>query len=389
MILIDVSRLVARYQKGLLPTGVDRVCLAYIAHFQSQALAVLSEGAFNAVLSTSDSTKMFDALLNPTVTSKLLLKRLILKARMVGWMRAWWNYKNAILINVSHTGLEHREYAMPLRLRGVKPLLMVHDLIPITHPEFVCKGDDIQHKARIKNALKMASGIVTNSQHTLDALTQFAKQHGYTMPQVAVAPLAHGLDEPLDAHVIASKSPFSAPYFVMLGTIEPRKNHWLLLQLWQRLIDELGEKAPRLVIIGRRGWECDHVIDLLERCEKLKGYVIELSDCSDQQLANILRFANALLFPTLTEGFGLPITEALQLKVPVIASDLAVFKEFANEVPEYLDPLDSHAWHQSILEYMDIQHPKRQAQIARMQSLTLPTWQTHFEKVDALIKRLS
>ncbi len=143
------------------------------------------------------------------------------------------------------------------------------------------------------------------------------------------------------------------------------------------------------MIIGRRGWECDHVVDLLERCEKLKGYVIELSDCSDTQLANILLFSNALLFPSLTEGFGLPITEALQLKVPVIASDLAVFKEFAHEVPEYLDPLDSLAWHQLILEYMDAQHPKRQAQIARMQSLTLPTWKTHFEKVDALIKRLS
>ena len=337
MILIDISRLLARYKKGLLPTGVDRVCLAYIAHFQAHACAraVLSAGRFNAVLSNTDSAKAFRALLNPTASASGLFKQLELKAKLFGWMRAWRPNTRAVLINVSHTGLEHRSYATPLRMQGAKLVLMVHDLIPITHPEFVRKGDDIQHQARMRHALKMASGIITNSQHTLEALSAFARQHHYAMPPAVVAPLAHGFN----LQAIAKQATYASPYFVMLGTIEPRKNHWMLLQLWQKLIAEMGAATPKLVIIGRRGWECDHVVDLLDRCEPLKGHVIELSECTDNVLASILHGANALLFPTLTEGFGLPILEALQLNVPVIASDLAVFKEFAYDVPEYLDPL--------------------------------------------------
>lgn len=67
-------------------------------------------------------------------------------------------------------------------------------------------------------------------------------------------------------------------YFVVLGTIEPRKNHLLLLQVWRQLIEELGLAAPRLVIIGQRGWECEQVVDLLDRCEVLRGVVLEKTD---------------------------------------------------------------------------------------------------------------
>jgi glycosyltransferase involved in cell wall biosynthesis len=384
-ILIDVSRVVARSLKGLLPTGVDRVCLAYIEYYNERARAVLCEGRLSAVLSKNDSKLIFNALSNPSKASQKLIKKLVLKARCIGWARALMPYKKSILINVSHTGLDHPEYAMMLRKHGALPVFMVHDLIPITHPEYARIGDFIQHQARMLNALKLGAGIISNSQYTLDSFQDFANKHKLTPPQAIVAPLSHGINS---QKVITQNSPYPTPYFVMLGTIEPRKNHWLLLQVWRRLIEQLGDQAPKLVIIGRRGWECENIIDLLERCEILKSHVIELEMCSDQELTNILHYSNALLFPTFTEGFGLPIAEALDLNVPVIASNLSVFREFAHDVPEYIDPLDAIKWLTTIIEYNDLNHPKRLAQIERIKTLTLPTWQQHFAQVDKFIASL-
>ena len=67
-------------------------------------------------------------------------------------------------------------------------------------------------------------------------------------------------------------SPYCPPYFVVLGTIEPRKNHNLLFRVWRKLVEDMGDRAPRLVLIGRRGWECENAVDILERSEILRGF---------------------------------------------------------------------------------------------------------------------
>jgi len=175
----------------------------------------------------------------------------------------------------------------------------------------------------------------------------------------------------------------------MLGNIEPRKNHWMLLQLWRRLVDQRGAAAPRLVVIGQRAWECENVVDLLDRCEQLNGFVVEHAGCGDDELVNTLRRARALLYPSFVEGFGLPIAEALSLGVPVIASDLCVFREFAGDVPDYADPLDGLHWLELIEEYMRPDSALRAAQVARMPAFIAPTWAQHFERIDGLVADLA
>lgn len=174
----------------------------------------------------------------------------------------------------------------------------------------------------------------------------------------------------------------------MLGTIEPRKNHWLILHVWRRLVEQMGNDAPKLVIIGRRGWECENVIDMLERCEPLRRVVIEESDCSDIQLNAWLQHARALLFPSFVEGYGMPLVEALGLGVPVIASDLPVFHEIASDFPTYLDPLDGPGWYANILAYMEYDSPERRHRIQKIASFRTPTWSEHFEQVDSFLDSL-
>ena len=86
------------------------------------------------------------------------------------------------------------------------------------------------------------------------------------------------------------------------------------------------------------------------------------------------------------EGFGIPLIEALQLGIPVLASDLAVFREIAGDIPEYLDPVDGVGWRQMLLEYSREDSMRRRAQCERMSAFAAPDWTRHFVQVDALLQ---
>jgi glycosyltransferase involved in cell wall biosynthesis len=116
--------------------------------------------------------------------------------------------------------------------------------------------------------------------------------------------------------------------------------------------------------------------------------VIEKRRCPDAALATWLQHAQALLFPSFVEGFGLPLLEALSQGVPAIASDLAVFREFAGEIPDYLDPLDGSGWKARVLDYAQPDSALRRAQLERMRGFQAPTWENHFATVEGLIERI-
>ena len=383
-ILVDVTRLLDRFMAGRLPTGVDRVSLAYVGHFAHQAQAVVRFGRRSLVLTPAASAQLFRALLHPSPRFGWTVRKLV-GPEYCNLLRRQ-DIAGKFLFNTGHTGLERATYPARLRRMAVRPVFFIHDLIPITHPEYCRPGELAKHVMRMRNALAVASGIIANSQATLEALADFAARAGQAMPPAVVAPLGTPrLPAP------SAVRPLAEPYFVMLGTIEARKNHLLILQVWRRLVDIMGARAPRLVIIGQRGWECENVVDLLERCASLRGIVIELSSCTDADVSTYLTHAQALLFPSFAEGYGMPLVEALLLGLPVIASDLPAFREIAGDVPEYVDPLDALGWLATITAYApDTAHaPVRAQQLVRLERFNVPTWESHFDVVDRFLAALS
>lgn len=380
-ILIDVTRLLDRRMQGRLPTGVDRVGLEYVRHFGARSTALVRFAGQSIELSARDSQRAFDALLSPSAGFNHLIRFLVAKAlpRNPGQRSA----APRLLFNTGHSGLERRQYTLLVERFALLPLYFVHDLIPITHPEYCRPGEDEKHQLRMNTVLRTGSGVITNSAATLADLVAYAQESGLPMPPATVALLA-----PARLPPPAASAPLAKPYFVVLGTIEPRKNHWLLLQIWRQLIARLGDAAPRLVVIGQRGWECENVVDLLERCRDLQGFVVEQPACSDADLASYLHHAQALLFPSFSEGYGMPLVEALSLRLPVIASDLPAFREVAGDVPEYVDPLDGKRWRELLLAYTPADSRLRSEQLQRMTGFTSPSWSTHFERVEELIGRL-
>jgi len=174
------------------------------------------------------------------------------------------------------------------------------------------------------------------------------------------------------------------PYFVVLGTIEPRKNHLLLLNLWTRLATTMAT-PPRLVVIGARGWENEQVVDMLERSQRLRGLVEEHNRLGDAGVGSLLTEARAVLVPSFAEGFGLPLAEALASGVPVICSEIPVFREIGGDVPDYLDPLDTLAWREAIVDYCLDESPRRAAQMQRLAHWRPPQWSDHFDIVERVL----
>jgi glycosyltransferase involved in cell wall biosynthesis len=382
-ILIDVMRLVYQRLAGAIPTGIDRVGLEYLRHYGGRARAVLSLGPLAAPLSPRDSSELFRSLLDPSRPGfARLYARLALKSVAWDWIRP--GAGSSILFNTSTLWLDWRHYAAQLRWLGARPVIFVHDLIPLSHPEYFRAGEDRLFDKRLRNALALARGIVVNSRDTANALMGYAAQRGLRCPPVAVAPLAPSVRPPARQ----LPRPEAAPYFVMLGTIEPRKNHLLLLHLWRSLAAELGARAPRLYVVGQRGWECENVVDLLERSAALKGLVIERNACGDAELGALLQHAQALLMPSFAEGYGLPVAEALAAGVPVIASDLPAFREIAGEVPEYAEPIDGARWRALVLDYARADGALRPAQLERLRAFRPTTWEQHFAAVDRFIETL-
>jgi glycosyltransferase involved in cell wall biosynthesis len=391
-LLLDASRLVWRRWTGTRQTGIDRICLAWMEHYGPRAQAVIVHRHGQTILPYQTSQALFRLLAEPAPEIELKRRKggevwfrtalAALAIRRAGHLRDQLCGRRRFWLNAGHTGLDAPGLTDWVQRRNLRPVYLIHDLIPITHPQFCRVGEEDRHRRRMRTALDTASGIVTNSSHTLEVLNDFAASEACMMPPaIAAWPGAHALVDALPSHD-------GEPTFVALGTIEGRKNHALLLTLWRQLINAGNQEAvPRLVIVGRRGWEADRVFAQLNSGD-FGDRIVEIGPLDDQRLKKVLGGARALLFPSLAEGYGLPLIEALAAGVPVIASDLPVFREIGQGIPELLPVDDLAVWGSAVSEYTRDPSPRRTEQLHRLESFQAPGWQEHFSKVDALLTAL-
>jgi glycosyltransferase involved in cell wall biosynthesis len=379
--LIDVSRLIWRAWSLRLPTGIDRVCLAYLAHYGARSHAVIQKQSLRIVLNAKASDALFQLLLHGGPRMRTNLTTCLAQA---GWQRER-DVRGKLYLNVGHTGLDVRSLPNWLKRTKLRPVYLVHDLIPITHPHYCRAGEAERHTKRMRHLLESTDGVISNSQDTLDQLEQFAIDQNLPLPRHKLTALLGTEARPITAPSLDRPS---RPYFVMIGTIEARKNHLLLLKIWQHLVQDLGENAPILLLIGQRGWEIDEVAQILDQDRSLQGHVVELGRCSDGRMIGLLSGARALLMPSFAEGFGIPVIEALQSGTPVIASDLGVFREVAGDIPLYLRPDDPTAWMEAILSYSE-GSADRQRQAALIAHYAAPNWEDHFRHVDSWLEGIA
>lgn len=383
-ILLDASRLLWRAWRGQLPTGIDRACIAYAERYGDRSRAVVQRGGITFTLSSLESRALFSLLIKRPTSFRRDVVKLLARSAFRRAITPAPLISGNLYFNIGHTGLDRMGHRRWIAKSGVRPVYYVHDLIPITHPQYTRQGETERHIARMTTVLHCGAALIANSHDSIERLAAFASEHGIAMPPTLPAPLGM---EPFIAKP-ATNSPLATSYFVVLGTIEGRKNHALLLDVWRKLAERMGNATPKLVIIGQRGWAADDVIATLDSDALLGTHVIELGRCGDKELVNWLAHARALLFPSIVEGQGLPLVEALALGTPVIASDLGVFRETAKDIPEYIDPFDRTGWLGAIEDYTISPENRRARQIERMHDFAPPNWDDHFAAVNAWLEKL-
>ncbi|MEP0146239.1 MAG: glycosyltransferase family 1 protein [Roseobacter sp.] len=268
-------------------------------------------------------------------------------------------------LNVGHSNLTDRVLGA-MRSLDVRITTFIHDVIPLDFPEFQRDGTVQPFADMIARVGKFADLVIYNSKDTQAR----AQAH---LPSGSTSIVSYlGTDE-VDSKVtdIPNGVPRDTPFFVCIGTIEPRKNHAFLLDLW----DQMGTQAPGLIIAGGRGWKNEEVFARLDALSA-GGPVYEVSGLSDGALAALMDRAAGVLFPSLAEGFGLPATEAAARGIPLIANDLPVLREILGDIPIYASVSDRYLWLNKINELASL-GPNAPDQ----QQYVPPTWDAHFKTV--------
>lgn len=376
--LLDVTRLVRR--AGRVMTGVDRVEYAYLCALLDQSGPVfgLFRSSVGYVLLDREGCILFrdavrsdlwpepdwigrsrklsrqqagaEALLRRACIARCLPHRL---SRMLKrYLPSGIHY-----INVGHTNLTDRVVHAIKQVHAAEIAVLIHDTIPLDFPQFQRRGSPDRFRTFLQRAAQHADLLICISKDTQNAVAR----HVTHPPPMITAHLGHTPVTPAPA----PKGTWKAPYFVVLGTIEPRKNHKLLLDIWPDIDD------AHLLICGSRGWENS---DVFQQLDARPDRVHELPNLTDPQVHGLIKGAAGLLFPSYAEGYGLPPVEAAHLGTPVICNDLTVCREILGDFPVYAPIADPYTWTKAINDLMSVNPgPRKQ--------FKTPQWDAHFDIV--------
>ncbi len=258
----------------------------------------------------------------------------------------WWHYRNARLdlLHAPH-------YNQPLTYRG-RTVLTIHDLIPLEFPA-IHSGwlPRAYHRRLIGAAVARARAIITPSRASAAAL-----QHRLR-PRCPVVPIAEGVSARWFASNPAPEDPaalqalgVAAPYFLYVGQWQVHRNVPTVIRALARV--RVQAPSVQLVLAGRpdpRRAELPRLVEELQLDESVRF----LGAVTDPTLALLYRNAAAVLLPSLQEGFGLPVLEAMASGAPVICSDIPVLRETAGDAAIRCSPLDAASFADAMLRILD------------------------------------
>ena len=387
-IILDVTRTLSRVD-GRHATGIDRVERAYIEHLGALDREVMFLSRLGRGIALLDRDGLAEILRQirgdaprqaPDLRARLAVTRdpdrawidsVLRQHRLTIGGRAAMPQKPFHYINVGHT---HREVLARMRALGAAEItVLIHDLIPLDRPDLQTPQSVRRFSTFFAAVAEHATRVIANSHVTADRLRHWLGPAGQRI-KIVVAHLGIDPPDPVAAHYS------NRPYCLQLGTLEPRKNVGFTLDIW----DKLAGAGPDLCLIGRRGWMIDAVAARLDDPSTRPARVQEFADLDDIAVQSRLKGAAAMLFPSLIEGFGLPLLEALQHGVPVIAADLPVFRELAGEHALYLPTDNVNTWATCVNE-VAAKFAKDQHNRGKPPGLIIPRWQDHFASIEPLL----
>ena len=245
--------------------------------------------------------------------------------------------------------------------RGFRTLLTVYDLIPIVAPQFVnLDGDHPLHPGprwtfweHFAHLVHAADHLLVISEATRRDTEAFAASIGVPCPPTTLLPLGATIPRGTGTRPRSLPTGAARPgrFALTVGTVEIRKNHHLLLDVWETLLrDRPRAEVPELVVVGKRGWLFEETYARLTRTPAFAGVVHHLEDATDDELAWCYANAAVTCVPSRYEGWGLPVSESLAAGTPCLVADTSSLPEAGQGCVDVLDPFDRDVWRDRIVE---------------------------------------
>lgn len=335
---LDLTRLFMSALRGK-PRGIDRVEMLYarrlLASWPGDCVSVLSGPPGAQVFSRRRAWIGLDVLeaIWGETTRRSLIPNLFRMGPKVGRPAVSGAPRGAVYLNVGHLSLSSRTGQRWLDARpDVTPIFMLHDLIPVDHPEFVSRREALYFNRILAN-LARAKGLIFNTEWVARR-----PRLAHLTPRRLVAPL------PLAPAFLEAAGPSgeAEPYVLAIGEVEPRKNFTVLAEAWRRLGPD--SSAPRLLIVGAAGDGMAELARALAAWDPRGARVSIRHGVSTNRLRDLIGGARAVFAPSFAEGYGLAVAEGLALGAAVAASDIPAHREVGQARATYLDPADPQAW---------------------------------------------
>jgi glycosyltransferase involved in cell wall biosynthesis len=281
-----------------------------------------------------------------------------------------------------HVVLSHGTFYQQMRNQGVQLYFVVYDLLPVLLPHYFEPGTAEMHHNWLKS-LACCDGVICISRAVakeiigwLDnerppRLRPFNVGYFHLGADIHASTLSTSLpacDLPANAESVLAKIA-SHPSFLMVGTVEPRKGHAQTLAAFEELWKD--GIAVNLVIVGKEGWLVEGLISKIRNHPKLRRHLFWLEGISDQYLERVYAASSCLIAASEGEGFGLPLIEAAQHKLPIIARDIPVFREIAREFAYYFTGLDASSMSKAIRDWLEL---KKNNKIHSSHGVSWQTW---------------
>ena len=276
----------------------------------------------------------------------------------------------------SHTNIE--AIAAAKAAAGFRLAVMCYDLIPLLFPEFFKPRDVADMRRYWDGALRAADVIVANAHAVAADVRGYAEAQGIDPGAVLVRPLGAtpatmraDPSQPLPAGLAPDR------YALFVSTIEPRKGHELLYRVWLSLLEAGVPQGHdfKLVFVGRAGWMTEALTGALKTDRRLAGALIVLDRVSDAALDALYRNAAFCVYPSLYEGFGLPVVEAFARGKAVIASTGGALAEVAAGFSPALDPRDEALWRETLRRWIEDPSARAPYEAAIRERFRQPTWE--------------
>ena len=278
--------------------------------------------------------------------------------------------------------LATNSYVTPWFLR-IRTVLVVHDLIPFQTNVRANRRAAIIERLTIRRALQRASLIVCDSYSTRRDLLRLwpSTESKSEVVQLAVSEsFSHRRDQGT-LEEVRSRHGLSKPFVLCVGTLEPRKNLVRVLDAYARLPERL-RASHLLVLVGPRGWEFD---EILERAGALDERVKLLGHVPDDDLAALYALCDVFCYPSLYEGFGLPLLEAMSAGAPSITSNLSSLPEVGGDAVAYVDPTSVDEILAALVHLLDSPEEREALSVRARQNAAAFSWERTAEEVARLL----